>query len=167
MKILQQHFSIIIFYFLYYFSFLHFTLSHTFHSFFLFFFSCFSPPHTCPPLSLPPSFIFLFSLILPHSERSRELHSLFLSPVHSLSLSLLLDPKTLSVIRKFSFSPSFKNIPGSSHLCAVAHLRPHPSPDELDGFCPLSFFCYDLINFKIVFLSLYSDNLIMLEFRDV
>ena len=25
------------------------------------------------------------------------------------------------------------------------------------------FFCYDLINFKIVFLSLYSDNLIMLE----
>ena len=25
------------------------------------------------------------------------------------------------------------------------------------------FFCYDLINFKIVFLSLYSDNLIILE----
>ena len=46
-------------------------------------------------------------------------------------------------------------------------------------FCLLSFFsssffiffyffyCYDLINFKIVFLSLYSDNLIILEFRDV
>ena len=31
-------------------------------------------------------------------------------------------------------------------------------------FC---FYCYDLINFKIMFLSLYSDNLIMLEFRDV
>ena len=29
------------------------------------------------------------------------------------------------------------------------------------------FYCYDLINYKIVFLSLYSDNLIMLEFRDV
>ena len=29
------------------------------------------------------------------------------------------------------------------------------------------FYCYDLINFKIVFLSLYSNNLIMLEFRDV
>ena len=29
------------------------------------------------------------------------------------------------------------------------------------------FFCYDLINFKIVFLSLYSNNQIMLEFRDV
>ena len=36
-------------------------------------------------------------------------------------------------------------------------------------FCLLLFFFYfyDLINFKIVFLSLYSDNLIMLEFRDV
>ena len=42
-------------------------------------------------------------------------------------------------------------------------------------FCLLSFFflflfcfyCYDLINFKFVFLSLYSDNLIVLEFRDV
>ena len=39
-------------------------------------------------------------------------------------------------------------------------------------FCLLSlfffcFYCYDLINFKILFLSLYSDNLIMLEFRDV
>ena len=35
-------------------------------------------------------------------------------------------------------------------------------------FCLFFFFlCYDLINFKIVFLSLYSDTLIMLEFRDV
>ena len=60
---------------------------------------------------------------------------------------------------------------------AVTHLRPQCSPDGSDGFCLLSsvfclfffclFFCYDLINFKIVFLSLYSDNLIMLEFRDV
>ena len=29
------------------------------------------------------------------------------------------------------------------------------------------FYCYDLINFKIVFLSLYSDNLIMLKFKDI
>ena len=29
------------------------------------------------------------------------------------------------------------------------------------------FYCYDLTNFKIVLLSLYSDNLIMLEFRNV
>ena len=74
------------------------------------------------------------------------------------------------MIRKFSFSLSFKNIPGSSHLRAVAHLRPQPSPDGSAGFCPLSsffFFGYDLINFKTVFLSLYSGNLIMLEFRDV
>ena len=62
--------------------------------------------------------------------------------------------------------------------CAVAHLRPHHSPDGLDGIYLLSssssfcfflfcFYCYDLIDFKIVFLSLYFDNLIMLEFRDV
>ena len=56
---------------------------------------------------------------------------------------------------------------------AVAHLRPQRNPDGSDGFYLLSFFfffcfyCYDLINFKIVFLSLYSDNLIMLEFRDI
>ena len=65
-----------------------------------------------------------------HSKHSREFHSLFLSPALSLSLSLsLLDSKTLSTIRKFSFSPSFKNIPGSSHLHAIAHLRPQPIPD--------------------------------------
>lgn len=54
--------------------------------------------------------------------------------------------------------------------CAIAHLRPQRSPDRSDSFCLLfffSFFCYDLTNFKIVFLSLYSDNLIILEFRDV
>ena len=112
-----------------------------------------------------------------HSKHSREFHSLFLSPALSLSLSLsLLDSKTLSAIRKFLFSPSFKNILGSSHLHVVAHLRPQPNLDGSDGFCLLSFFfffffffffyCYNLINFKIVFLSLYSDNLIMLEFRD-
>ena len=68
---------------------------------------------------------------------------------------------------------SFRNIPRSSHLRASAHLRPQPSPDGSVGFCPLSFFfffcfyCYDLINFKTVLLSLYSGNLIMFEFRDV
>ena len=64
---------------------------------------------------------------------------------------------------------------------AVAHLRPHHNPNGSDGFYLLSssssffffffllfcFYCYDLINFKIVFLSFYFDNLIMLEFRDV
>ena len=61
--------------------------------------------------------------------------------------------------------------------CAVTHLRPQHSSDGLNGFCLVFFsffslfFCfyyyYYLIYFKIVFLSLYSDNLIMLKFRDV
>ena len=60
--------------------------------------------------------------------------------------------------------------------CVVAHLRPQRNLDGLDGFCLLSFFlffsffcfyCFYLINFKIVFLSLYFDNLIMLKFRDI
>ena len=90
----------------------------------------------------PASFIFLFSLILPHSEHSR---SSILSFFLRLSLSyvfFLLGSKTLSEIRKFSFSPSFKNIPGSSHLCAVAHLRPQPNPDGSALFCLLSFFFF-------------------------
>ena len=131
--------------------------------FFFFFFSS-----TRCPLSLP----LFYSSFLPHSPSFiRTFQELFLSPTPSLSLSLsfffLLDSKTLSVIRKFSFPLSFKNILGSSHL------RPQPSPDGSAGFCPLSFFfffclyCYDLINFKTVFLNLYSGNLIMLEFRDV
>ena len=56
----------------------------------------------------------------------------------------------------------------------IAHLRLQRSPNGSDGFYLLSFFififgfyCYDLINYEIVFLSLYSDNLIMLEFKDV
>ena len=105
------------------------------------FFSFFSPPHAVHYLY--PSFTLLFFLILPHSsERSRS--SFFLQ----LPLSFfffLLDSKTLSVIRKFSFPPSFKNIPGSSHLRVVAHLRPQPSPDGLAGFCPLSFFFFLLL----------------------
>ena len=39
---------------------------------FLFFFFSFFFSSTHYPLSLPPSFIFLFFLILPHSERSRS-----------------------------------------------------------------------------------------------
>ena len=125
------------------------------------------------PLSLP----LFYSPFLPHSPSFiRTFQELFLSPAptHFFFFFFLLDSKTLSVIRKFSFSSSFNNIPGSSHLRAVAHLRPQPSPDGSAGFCPLSsfffffcFYCYDLINFKTVFLSLYSGNLIMLEFRDV
>ena len=97
-------------------------------------FSFFSP---CP-LSLP----LFYSPFLPHSPSFiRTFQELFLSSAPSLCF-FLLDSKTLSVIRKFSFPPSFKNILGSSHLRVVAHLRPQPSPDGSAGFCPLSFFFF-------------------------
>ena len=53
--------------------------------------------------------------------------------------------------------------------CAVTYLCRQCISDGLDNFCLLSFFFfgYDLINFKIMFLCLYFDNLIMLELRDV
>ena len=87
----------------------------------------------------PLSLLLFYSPFLPHSPSFiRTFQELFLSPAPSLSLSLfLLDSKTLSVIRKFSLSPSFKNIPGSSHLHAVAYLCPQPSLDGSDGFCLL------------------------------
>ena len=99
-------------------------------------FSFFSPPHVVHDLY--PSFTLLFFLILPHSSECSK-SSFFLQLPLSLSLSLfcfLLDSKTLSVIRKFSFPLSFKNILGSSHL------RLQPSPDGSAGFCPLSFFFF-------------------------
>ena len=115
---------------------------------FSFFFSFFSPPHTVHYLY--PSFTLLFSLILPHSSK-RSRSSFFLQlPLSFFFFNFLLDSKTLSVIRKFSFSPSFKNIPGSSHLRAVAHLRPQPSPDGLVGFCPLSFFSFFFFFFAFI-----------------
>ena len=144
-KILQWHFSIRIFYFLYYFSFLHFTLSHTFHSFFLFFFLFFSSTHVSTTISTP----FFYYPFLPPSEHSRgSILSFFLRLSLFLSLSFfffLLDSKTLSAIRKFSFSPSFKNIPGSSHLRAVAHFRPQPNPYGSALFYLLSFFFFAFI----------------------
>ena len=132
------------------------------------FISFFSPPHVVHYLY--PSFTLLLILILPHSsERSRS--PFFLQLPHPFFCFFLHDSKTLTVTRKFSFPHSFKNTTGSSHLRVVAHLRPQPSPDGSAGFCPSSFFhcfyCYDLINFKTVFLSLYSGNLNILEFRDV
>ena len=128
------------------------------------FFLFFSSTHVVLSLSPPPPFIFFFSFIQEHSNSSHSL-SFFSS---SLSLSLYLIPKHSSPMqsRQVIFVPKQLAQPK-----AVTHLRPQHSPNGSDGFCLLSFFlfffCYDLINFKIVFLSLYSDNLIMLEFRDV
>ena len=65
-----------------------FILIHTFSFlFFLFLFSCFSPPHTCPAYLYPPQPFFYF-LFLPHiQEHSSNSHSLFFFS-NSLSLSL-------------------------------------------------------------------------------
>ena len=91
MKILQQHFSIRIFYFLYYFSF----LSFHFHPYVYLFFILVFLLHTrvqCPISSPQP---FFYSLFLPHSRTFQR--ALILSPpVLSLSLSLLLDFRTFT-----------------------------------------------------------------------
>ena len=52
-------------------------------------------------------------------------------------------------------------------LCRHSSLSPTQSRWVRWLLSSIFFFGYDLINFKIVFLSLYSNNLIMLEFRDV
>ena len=131
-----------IFYFLYYFSCLHFTYSHTFHFFFFSFFLFFLL-HTLSTISTPLLLSFSSSFSLIHQNVPGALSS----PAPSLSFFFffLLDSKTLSVIRKFSFPPSFKNISGSSHLRVVAHLHPQPSSDGSAGFCPLSFFFFAFI----------------------
>ena len=96
--------------------------------------------HTLSTISTPLLLSFSSSFSLIHQNVPGAL-----SFSSSLSLSLfffLLDSKTLSVIRKFSFPPSFKNIPRSSHLRVVAHLRPQPNLDGSNDFCLLSFFFF-------------------------
>ena len=138
-KILQQHFSIRIFYFLYYFSFFHFTFNHTFYFFFFFFF--FFSSTRCP-LSLP----LFYSSFLPHSPSFiRTFQELFLSLAPLSLFFFLLDSKTLSVIRKFSFPPSFKNILGSSHLRVVAHLRLVQMGQLASVLCLFFFFFFAFI----------------------
>ena len=139
----------------------------SFHPYVSFFFLVFLL-HTPCPISIPPLLLFSFS-------------PLFKNILASLSLSL-----SLSVFYLFYLIPEHSSTMQSrwvifvpkqlAQLGVVAHLHPQRSLDGSNGFCLLSsssfsssfcFYCYDLINFKIVFLSLYSDNLIMLKFRDV
>ena len=78
------------------FPFFHFTFIHTFH----FFFSCFSPPHTCP-LSLFPLLLFSFSPSFKNIPVSS--HSLFFSPALFFFFFFYLIPEhslALSAIRK-------------------------------------------------------------------
>ena len=104
--------------------------------------------HTLSTISTPLLLSFSSSFSLIHQNIpgalsfSSSLSLFFYLFFFFLFLFFILDSKTLSMIRKFSFPPSFKNIPGSSHLRVVAHLRPQPSPDGSAGFCPLSFFFF-------------------------
>ena len=139
-----------IFYSLYYFSFLSFHFIHTF-----FFFYAISSTHVVLSLS-PPPFFFFFSLIQVSRtfQHSQPLFFFFFF-LFSISLSLfsfffLLDSRTV-----------VPNAVQMGQMASVFYLL-----SFLFFFFFLFFYCYDLINFKIVFLSLYSDNLIMLEFRD-
>ena len=106
-KILLWHFSIRIFYSLYYFSFLSFHFHpHVSFLFFFFFFLFFSSTHVSSVLSLfPPSFIFFFSLIQEHSSESSS-HSLFLSLALSFSLSLSLSFFFFNLISEHSLALS-------------------------------------------------------------
>ena len=129
--------------------------------------------HTRCPISIPPFFLFSFS---PHSRMFQHYTSSSHSPFFFLQPSLFVffffylipEHSSLMQSRQVIFVPKQLAQPR-----AVAHLHPQHSLDGSDGFCLLSFFfffcfyCYDLINFKILFLSLYSDNLILLEFRDI
>ena len=139
-----------IFYSLYYFSFLSFHFIHTF------FFSTLSSPHTlsylCPH---PPSFS--FSPSFKSQERSSTLNLFF-------SFSFFFFSSSLSLFSFFFLLDSRTVVPNAvqmGQMAAVFYLL-----SFLFFFFFSFFYCYDLINFKIVFLSLYSNNLIMLEFRD-
>ena len=164
------------------FPFFHFIFIHTFH----FFFSCFSPSHTCPVSYLyppPPLLLFSFSPLFKNIPASS--HSLFsLSSSLSLSLSLSLDSRTFtsSLCDKKRKKRGIKR--KNKRDGSFCH-RSSSSPSQSKWvrwllssvfffiffffffFLLFCFYCYDLINFKIVFLSFYFDNLIMLEFRDV
>ena len=161
---LNQDFSFFILFFLSFISFSSIRL--------IFFYSCFSPPHTCPVSYLlsPTLLLFSFSpsfkniLASSHSLSSSSL-SLSLSYLiseHSLALSMIEKRKKRGIERK-------NKIDGS--LCRCSSSSPTQSRwvRWLLSFFFFNFFkiFYDLINFKIVFLSLHSDNLIILEFRDV
>ena len=138
--------------------------------------------HVQCPISIPPppSFIFFFSPIQEHSSKlSFSLFSLQLS----LSLSLSLDSRTFtsSLCDK---KRKKRGIKRKNKRDGSFCRRSSSSPSQSKWvrwllssvfffifffffFLLFCFYCYDLINFKIVFLSFYFDNLIMLEFRDV
>ena len=126
----------------------------------------------------PPFFYFLF---LPYSRTFQQALILsFLSP--ALSLSLLLDSRTFtsSLCDK---KRKKRGIKRKNKRDGSFCRRSSSSPSQSKWvrwllssvfffiffffFLLFCFYCYDLINFKIVFLSFYFDNLIMLEFRDV
>ena len=139
--------------------------------FFFFFFSFFFSSTRCP-LSLP----LFYSPFLPHSPSFiRTFQELFLSPAPFLLFffffftwfqNSLCDKKIFlsSLVQEHSRELS------SSCYCSSSSPTQSRWVSWLLSFVFFFFFClycYDLINFKTVFLNLYSGNLIMLEFRDV
>ena len=139
---------------------------HPYVSFLFFFF--FSSTRIALSLSPPPplSFIFFFSLIQEHSSSSHFFFFFlfFFNFSPALSFFFFLEHSSPTQFRWVIFvpnqlaqpMPSLIFIPNAVQMGQVASV-----------FCLFFFFffsfCYDLINFKIVFLSLYSDNLIILE----
>ena len=124
-----------------------------------------SPPHTLSYL-YPHPLLFLFR---PHSSL-KNIPALTVSIFFSLARSLcfffffLLDSRTVvhNVVQMGHLRPKAVGLAWSRRSSSSL-----TQPKWVRWLLSSSFFCYDLINFKIVFLSLYSNNLIMLEFRDV
>ena len=153
-----------------------FNFIHTLLSFFSFFF--FSPPHTYTHSS---SLLFLFLLDSRSLSLSLSLSlSFFFSYLileHSLPLYVIRNRERTSKRLAPPLIEGHRQAQNRHSLCQAA-----PSALLLLIFLPnvaqmgqmafvfsflffFCFYCYDLINFKIVFLSLYFD--LMLEFRDV
>ena len=107
---------------------------------------------------------FIFYIIFPFFISLSAIHFIsfsfffffFFSPPHTCPLSL----------PPFFYFPF---LPRSEHSRELSSSSPTQSRwvNAILSSIFFFFYCYDLINFKIVFLSLYSDNLIMLDFRDV
>ena len=126
--------------------------------FFFFFYLILKPLSLSLFLSLALSFstlFFFFYLISEHSlalsmirngERGREKEQ-----VRDLACSTV-DRRTQAG------GESAFTVPSRAFNSAAAYLPPQHSPNGSNGLCLFFFFyCYDLINFNIVFLSLYFD----------
>ena len=116
----------------------------------IFFYSCFSPPHTCPVSYLLSPTLLLFSFSPSFKNILASSHSLSSSSL-SLSLSYLISEHSLalSTIKKERKEVQRERTRQMGHY-AVAHLRPQHSLDGSDGFCLFFFFFLIFLKFFMI-----------------